>query len=208
MHARLFLILWVALLGLGCGEQILASDDFTTPNSQAWLLEEDPFGRTFVTNGQLYIEVNQASTLQYATFRQPYTDFNVQVDVQLISGSLDSSYGILIRKQEGGAFYRFSVTGSGLFGVERRDGAGNWVNYNSSNRWERATALNTGLNAPNRLRVSAIGSIIIFSVNDAVLFRDDSFDTSLSTGTLALSAGTFGQPGVLVAFDNFVVSEP
>ncbi len=204
----LLILLLLACLSVGCRKRVLAADDFGSADSTRWILEEDVYGRAYVENSQLLIAVNQAETMQYATFRQPYADFNLQVDAKLLNGNLDSSYGILFRRQEGGAFYRFAITGSGLFGIERRDSAGSWEIYNDSGRWQRHAAINTGLGQTNRLRISALGSIVIFSVNDSVIYRNDNFDTTFQTGTIALSAGSFAQPGVLAAFDNFSLTEP
>ncbi len=203
----LFFLLLLTLLA-GCGKRVLATDDFGAADETRWILEGDVYGRSYVENGQLLIAVNQVETMQYAAFRQPYPNFNVQVDAKLLNGNLDSSYGILFRRQEGGTFYRFAITGSGLFGIERRDSAGNWLIFNETGRWQRHPAINTGLGETNRLRISAVGSIVVFSVNDSVIFRKENFDTTFQTGTIALSAGSFSQPGVLAAFDNFSVTEP
>lgn len=207
-HNIILLLLFFACVCVGCRKRVLASDDFGSADETRWILEADVYGRSYVENGQLLISVNQIETMQYATFRQPYPNFNVQVDGRLVNGNLDSSYGILFRRQEGGSFYRFSITGSGLYGIERRDSSGNWLIYNEAGRWQRDDAINVGLNQTNRLRISAIGSIVVFSVNDQVIYKNEAFDTAYQNGTIGLSAGSFTQPGVLVAFDNFNVTEP
>lgn len=208
---QLFFLISLLIFGsllAGCRKRLLEADDFGSADELRWQLEEDVYGRTYIENGQLFIAVNQIDTMQYATFFQSYPNFNLQIDAKLLNGSLDSSYGILFRKQDSGAFYRFAITANGLFGVERRDASGNWLVYNDAGRWERSPAINTGLGQTNRLRSSAIGSIVVFSVNDTVIFRKEDFDTAFQDGTIALSAGAFSQPGVLAAFDNLNISEP
>ena len=204
---RLFLIIGLFFL-LGCQQKILVSDDFTQVDVRKWWLEEDGFGRAFVSNGQLFIEVNQPHTMQYASLREiELPDFSVQVDTTLVSGGR-SSMGILMRKQPTGAFYRFAVSDNGTWSVDRRDAAGNWVRLTPSNRWEKAVGINSGLGETNRLRVSAKGTIVVFEINEEVVFRSEAFDTAFLNGSLGLSAGSFSKAGTRVAFDNFVVREP
>ena len=204
------LILFLSLfLVIGCQQKILDSDDFTQADVRKWWLEEDGFGRTFIANGQLFVEVNQANAVQYATLRdQEFSDFSVQVEGTLVSGSDNSSYGVIFRKQPQGAFYRFAVTGNGAWSVDRRDASGGWVRLTPSGRWENAEIINQGIGLTNRLRVTTLGNIVVFEINDQVVHRSESFDTSFFSGTLALSTSTLGQAGTRVAFDNFVVREP
>ena len=203
-----FWFLILALVSIGCQQKILASDDFTQADIRKWWMEEDGFGRTFIANGQLFVEVNQANAMQYATLRDlELEDFTVQVDTTLVEGSRSSSHGILIRKQPEGAFYRFAIADNGTFSVGRRDAAGNWSRLTATGHWEKSDAINLGEGETNRLRVTARGSIVIFEINDTVVYRNDAFDTAFLNGSIGLSAGTFSQSGTRVAFDNFVVRE-
>lgn len=204
---RIFLIA-VLLFLIGCQRKILVSDDFTQFDPQKWWVEEDSFGRTFVANGQLFVEINQPNTIQYATLRNlERADFSVQVDATLVSGGR-SSQAILFRKQPTGAFYRFAISDNGTWSVDRLDAANTWVNLTPTGRWEKADVINRGLGQTNRLRVSAQGTIVVFEINDTVVLRNEQFDTAFLTGKISLSAGSFSQPGTRVAFDNFVVREP
>ncbi len=204
-------ILFICLLALGmigCRAKILAADDFSESDVLHWWVEEDGFGRTFIANGKLFVEVNQANAIQYATYRNAeFEDFSVQVDTTLVSGSHQSSHGILIRKQTDGAFYRFAIADNGTFRVDRHDSAGNWTSLTSTGHWEKSDAINTQEGETNRLRVTTLGRTVIFEVNETLLYRNDAFDAAYLGGNIALSAGTFSEPGTQVSFDNFVVRE-
>lgn len=194
---------------IGCQQRIVVSDDFTQPDVRKWWMEEDGFGRTFVANGQMIIEVNQANAMQYATLREiDLADFAVTVDTTLLEGSPKSSHGIIVRSQPAGGFYRFAIVGDGTWSVDRHDAAGNWLRLTPGGRWAPSDAINQGLGATNRLRVTARGATVAFEINDQRVFVSETFDSAFLNGNIALSSGTFAQPGTRVAFDNFVIREP
>lgn len=193
----------------GCQPRTLLSEPFDQDNADRWFNEGDAVGRTTITGGKLYAQIDQPGVLQFATLRQPLVrDFIVQVETTQLSGSPGSSYGILFRKQENGGFYRFEISGDGKYIVERRSPDGAWARLTPNRRWEYSPHILTGLGATNRLRIAASGRTLIFSVNDRQLFREEAFDDAYGAGTLGLSAGTYLAGGLQVAFDNFLLQEP
>lgn len=184
---------------------VLFHDEFTAGSSGSWLLEGDELGQTAVINDTLHIEVNAANTLQYATLTDPlFDDFILDVDATILAGSPDSTYGILFRMQGNQQFYRFEILGTGKFMLEKRNADGTWTRL--LNDWTAHEAILTGLNNTNHLRVEANGPNIAIYANDQLLYR--AVDTAYTVGTIGLDAGTFGQPGVQVVFDNLVVRKP
>jgi hypothetical protein len=203
----LLLSAWL-LLAVGCQPRTLLSDSFDANNPDRWWHEADAIGRSAITNGRLVIEIDQPDTMQFATLRQPLVrDFSAQVEATVLAGSLHSSHGILFRKQESGGFYRFNITPSGNYMIEKRSPDGGWERYTPTGGWEFSPHIITGLGATNRLKVAVKGNNAVFSVNGQVVQRIDSFDQSYSTGTIALDAGTFVHAGLQVAFDNFLLQE-
>jgi hypothetical protein len=203
----LFLLFWLP----ACGQRqqndskLLYQDQFSPNQLTNWLLEGDAQGRTMIMNEQLVIQVEAANTMQYATLQEPaFSDFVLEVEAQLLTGSLDSSYGVLFRQDDNGRFYRFVITGNGLFMLERRNGDGSWTRL--IEEWTQTEAINQGPNVVNRLRVAAVGSQIAVYANDQLLH--ETRDSAYSQGTIALDAGTFGQPGLQVAFDNLTIRQP
>lgn len=178
-------------------------DAFAPGQTGKWLLEQDEAGSTAIVNEQMVITIATPNTIQYATLAdRVFSDFNLEVDAVQHSGPPDSSYGVIFRMQDGQQFYRFDVTGSGLFMVERHDGDGTWTRLVPD--WVPTTAINQGINVPNRLKVLAVGSSLAFYVNDVLLVQVD--DPAYSGGTIGLDAGTFGGGNLQVSFDNLSIT--
>ncbi len=191
--------------GLSADGAVLYADDFTPETTGKWQLEGDERGQALLQDGQLVVEVNEPNTVQYVTLaEQTFSNFALEVDATLLAGSADSSYGLLFRLTGPEQFYRFDITGSGLFLVERYDGGGVWTRL--SDDWQEAAGLQTGAGAVNRLGVLAVAGTFSFYGNGELLLQVA--DGRYSEGSIALDAGTFGQPGLRVAFDNLVVRRP
>lgn len=203
-----FLLLGVASCetqDAGGSGDVLYADDFSDTTSGAWRLEGDEQGQAAIAGGQLFLTLTAPVTVQYVTLaEQTFSDFRLDVDVRQLSGSPQSSYGVLIRMAGPQQFYRFEVTGSGQFVVERHDGQESWVRL--SDDWETSPALQEGLDVNNHLTIIAAGSTFSFYANEQLLTQvaDDRY----AAGTIALDAGSFGQTELEVAFDNLVVQAP
>lgn len=208
--------LFVALLVTGCRSlqsggalsgdtEIIFSEEFGEVVSGSWQLEGDDQSRATIGDGKLLITIDAPSTVHYTTLPdQIFSDFALEVDATQQAGSPASSYGVLLRMTGPQQFYRFEVTGNGEYVVERHDGAGSWVRLTDS--WESSEALQAGLNTTNHLAIVAVGGTFSFYANDQLLTQV--VDAQYGQGAIALDAGTFGQPGLQVAFDNLVIREP
>ncbi|MCB9422449.1 MAG: hypothetical protein H6667_21785 [Ardenticatenaceae bacterium] len=187
------------------GPDVVFADAFTGGQTGEWLVEGDDAGRTAVLNEQLVIAIEEPQLLQYSTLAEPiFADFALEVDATQLGGDLESSYGLLFRMQNPGQFYRFDITGSGMYVVERHNGDGTWTRFLDD--WTESEAIKQGLSVTNRLKVVAQGATLSFYVNDQLLNQFN--DASYAAGQIALDAGTFGHGGLKVAFDNLVVRNP
>lgn len=181
---------------------VLFRDEFVAGQTGAWVLEGDAVGRTSILNEQLLIEIGEPNTLQFATLEDPiFTDFDLSVEARLLEGDRRSSYGLLFRMQDTEQFYRFEITADGLFIIERRNADGSWTRLVDD--WTPSAAINQGLAVTNQLRVITIGPTFSFYVNGNLLHTVQ--DNQFRSGAIGLDAGTFGQGGLRVAFDNVVV---
>lgn len=194
-----------ALGGPVSAADVLYADDFSAATAGQWQLEGDDRGQSLLQEEQLIIEVNDANTVQYAALaEQSFANFALEVDATLLAGSTDSTFGVLFRMSAPDQFYRFDITGNGLYVVERYDEGGGWTRLTDD--WQESGLLQQGVNATNRLGVLAVGGNLNFYANGQLLLQ--LADGRYSGGAIALDAGTFGQPGLRVAFDNLVVSRP
>jgi hypothetical protein len=209
-------LLFVGLLGLvacadatgvpgASGVDVIYADGFVPGEMGNWVIEGDNAGQTAVINEQLVIALADNNIMQFSTLPDiTFDNFILEVDARLLEGDLGSSYGVLFRMQDTTRFYRFEITGDGLYMVERRDGEQGWTRF--VDRWTESTAIKQGSGSVNRLRVEALGQTISLYVNDEPIYQFT--DTAYSSGTIALDAGTFVQPAAQVAFDNLVVRRP
>lgn len=187
------------------GADVIYADGFVPGEMGNWVIEGDNAGQTAVISEQLVIDLADNNIMQFTTLPDiTFDDFILEVDARLLEGDLGSSYGVLFRMQDTTRFYRFEITGDGLYMVERRDGDAGWTRF--VDRWTESPSIKQGLGSVNRLRVEALGQTISLYVNDEPVYQFN--DTAYSSGTIALDAGTFVQPAAQVAFDNLVVRRP
>ena len=208
------LLLLIGLLFAACSnmeltlpgqEKALFRDDFILGQTGTWMLESDEVGPSVIVPEQLVIELNAPNLVQYSKLAEPtFSDFTLEVDARLDGGSPASTYGVIFRMQSPDEFYRFEITGDGMYIVERHDADGTWVRHTED--WLDTVAINKGIGATNHLRVAADGERIAVSVNNVLL--EEVIDGTYSSGNIALDAGTFDGAGASVSFDNLIVFPP
>lgn len=212
---QLLPVLFLLLVGslAGCAQadsgvlaaDVLFHDEFVAGQMAPWQLEGDALGRSSVVNEQLILELNAPHIMQFVTLpQQTFHDFVLDVQARPLKGDLANSYGVLFRLQDANQFYRFELTGSGTYMLERRNGDGSWTRFIED--WTAHPAIQQGHHVTNRIRVQAIGSAISVYVNDNLVQQVD--DSAYAAGQIALDAGTFGDGLMQVAFDNVVVRRP
>jgi hypothetical protein len=186
-------------------ESVLFADDFSNGGNSDWFTEADDQGQTAVLNESMIIEIGQANLIQFTELREySFDDFFLEVDVTQLAGDPESSYGILFRMRSPDEFYRFEITSNGRYMIERHNADGTWTRFLDD--WLGNANIEQGLNVTNKLGVAADGPLFIFYINSQPVQQIT--DPDYVQGSIALSAGTFGQPGLSVAFDNVVIRQP
>jgi hypothetical protein len=124
------------------------------------------------------------------------SDFSYFVDVQRISGSDKSDYGIVYR-QKGALCYFFGVLDNSQeygFLVHRQDGWKNLIN------WQSSTTIRP--NAVNRIGVVARGAEFQFFINATMVAKYS--DDTLSNGAVGIGAEPrLSGTQLMLAYDNF-----
>jgi len=183
-------------------ENTLFFDEFVVGQTGDWLTEGDDAAVTAVINERMLININEPQTMQFTTLNEPiFNNFTLDVDAVQVTGSPESSYGVLFRMNSPSEFYRFAIRGDGLYMIERHDPDG-WTRFMKD--WEPSTAIHQGVGQTNHIKVSAEGSAFSFYVNDIIVAQID--DGRYAQGNIALDAGTFGQANLQIAFDNVLVT--
>jgi hypothetical protein len=211
LPALLGLLLWPALLGAcsqvplplgGDDADVIAADAFDPTAADRWLLEGDDLSRAYLASEKLITDVNGPELVHYSVLvEKGFDDFTLEVDATQLAGPPRSSYGILFRMAENGAFYRFAVLPAGYYQVELHQADGSRLSLTDG--WVATDHVNQGLNQVNRLKVTTFGTSLAFFING--VFQTELSESSLVQGGVALEAGSFTSGGVQVAFDNLLI---
>jgi hypothetical protein len=176
-------------------------DDFSDPTS-GWHAEVDAGAEVGYHEGELRILVQEANLLAWAFGGHEFSDFRLAVDAAQVAGPNDNEYGVLVRIQDRGHLYRFSVSGDGYYQVTKHAGD-EWERMTAE--WVASEAIHTGA-ATNRLEVVCQGSTMTFLVNGQKLAQVE--DADYRNGDIGLYAGAFYESGVEIHFDNLSITEP
>lgn len=135
----------------------------------------------------------------FAPTTNGFTDLDLRVTAQLVSGPDDASYGLIFRSVDPGDSYIFEVFADGH---ARLDTASTGTVSPLSTTWD-VPGMRTGTGQSNDLRVVARGSLITCYVNGSQVGQLS--DTRYAGGQVGLYAG---MPGMDVAYTNFSVQRP
>lgn len=180
---------------------VLFQDDFAQPTT-GW-------DRLLVTEGVMdyysggyRMLVNSLQTNFWATPRRSFTDVRVEVDTGKMAGPDENRIGVLCR-YNGKDYYFFIITSDGFYGMGLyKDGQATLL---GQSEMLASANINKGV-AVNHLRADCTGSTLTFYVNGFQVAQAQ--DATLPSGDIGLIAGTFGEPGVDIIFDNLVVLQP
>lgn len=202
-------------------------------NAAGWSVYDDGQLTSEIADGHLTLTVDAAQTGAFSLLPIHTAHFDVRVQTTALAGPIDNAFGIVFRAQTNDnlrvtddSFYVFWASSDGYYRVTKTlDGAERVISD-----WIASDAIATGLNAPNMLRVVAVGDVFSFFVNDRPLelcipndpdgistpvmgtCLDGSMVTEWSDGSLGegqlgviAQSTVTGGPGVRVAFDRWVV---
>ena len=102
-------------------------------------------------------------------------------------------------------FYLFEISSDGFVWIGYCDNGCETLEMLVSDGWFESDAVNQGIGATNRLRVDITGGAMTFYVND--VFVGDAFDITLTGGDIGVAVESFGDPNVVIEFDNFKYTE-
>lgn len=199
------ILMILALAILACGPLGGAYEE-TFDSIGSWGSGSDIDVEGDVNNGQYEMFVKAELGLYWSTAGEDLGDGVYEIEATQLEGTLDNGYGMMFRiNNDTDSFYLFEVSGDGFVWIGRCEGGcEDDVTVIIGDNWFESPAVNTGLNATNRLRVHAEGPNLIFYVNDQEVGRVT--DESFASGDIGLLVETLGEGGVRVAFDNFTVS--
>ena len=177
-------------------------DDFSDPAS-GWMRTSSPSGKLDYDNGTYQMMVISPYYDLWAVSGQVFRDVKVEVDVTRLAGPDGNRFGVICRYRSPQDFYFFIVASDGYYAIGKvRSGVRTLLDQNMMTY---SAAVVTG-NGPNHLRFDCTGQTLSGYVNGQAVAVTE--DADFPNGDAGLITGAFDQPGVDVAFDNFVVYKP
>jgi hypothetical protein len=174
------------------------SDDFRR-DTRSWTMEPTDSVEYTYQGRALHISVAQPRWIAWSFHERTLTDFFAEVDVAQVEGNPDGAYGLIFRFANRDNFYIYRITADGYYSLWRKVG-GEWEMMVD---WTATDALETGLDADNRIAVLAMGAEISLLANNQVIYAGT--DGLLPVGQVGLAAGTYEEPAIKTRFDNFAL---
>ncbi|MBA7617235.1 hypothetical protein ES703_24547 [subsurface metagenome] len=175
--------------------KLIYEDDFSDPDS-GWERTSKEVCETDYKDDEYHIRVMYPKWSIWRWNVRPgqLTDFALEIDARLVSGSNQSAYGVVFRAKDDGNFYCFDVTADGAYLLGGKLD-GKW--FELQKRTDSAF-IKEG-NSTNHLKVVCRGSQIEVYVNGHHL--TSATDNSFNEGYIGVIA-TSVEPDIEVAFDN------
>lgn len=183
-------------------EEPVFSDEFRRAGSGWDTWQTEGYSISY-TNQSLLFAIDTPQWLSWSfnpQLKTPAADFLLEVDTQQLAGPNDQGFGLLFRFVDGQNYYRFLVTQTGYFTVQKFV-AGIGTDLMP---WTQTSALNLAAESTNRLALLVDGSQITLLINEQVVgqIADAVLLDEATSGAIGLTVSSSDTPGVHVAFDN------
>lgn len=158
-------------------------------------------GAAFYENGKFHIKNYTASVYPSASYikQQQFSDFALEVDMELVSGSSTSWQSVVCRYNGLGDSYMFCINGSGKYSILKAVGG-------VATMLKKPTSSSHIKTVANKIRVECIGDSLTLYVNGFRVAQVS--DHTLVTGNLGFSVESASGEYTEVAFDNMVIWTP
>jgi hypothetical protein len=179
-------------------------DDYSQPYA-GWSRGTDlpNGGISDYSDGKFRILVNEPNFDYWSNPNLSFKNSRVEVDAARQAGPDINRFGLICRYKDELNYYFFIISSDGYYGVGKvKD---NHLSMIGMKEMLPSDAVLLGSEL-NHLRADCIGDQLFFYVNGRLLTQVS--DSDFSSGDVGILAGTFDQPGVDIAFDNFVVVKP
>lgn len=200
-----WLLLTVVLITVvGCAGNSTYVETFDEPGT--WSAGSDIDVEGEVRDGVYDLLVKADNLLIWASGGEQFGDGVYEVEATAVAGPVNNGYGMVFRlDDDADNFYLFKISSDGFVWIGKMVNGGQEENTPLvEDWWFESSAVKTGLNETNVLRVRVESGNMIFFVNDQEVGRVT--DNSFRSGDIGVMAETLGLGGVQIHFDNFKVS--
>lgn len=181
---------------------VLFSDDFSDP--KGWGTLGRSGGSVEFNYEGMMLTVNTPNTLFWTVNGKNYSDMTIDVDAVLLDGPANDNFGVLCRFQDNEHFYGFVISHDGYYGIfKMKDGAIEPLLTPDAMRY--SDKIRQG-GVVNHLQALCQGNTLMLDVNGDELISVS--DPDFQSGQIGLIGGAYEQAGVVLFFDNLVVTQP
>jgi hypothetical protein len=196
--------LFLALLGLLAGCLQLSQpfeDDFSDPASGWGAASHETYVRGY-QQGRYLFQIDVPGWYVWTTGGRTYEDVTLGVMTRS-SGQTDNHYGLLCRYNDE-QFYYFAISGDAYYAIYRMDEDGDLVPLTGRAMLKSPAVRSDG--SDNRLVATCEGAELTLYVNGELVAQVT--DETLTQGDIGMAAGSVGQGGTSVWFDDLEVQRP
>lgn len=182
--------------------QVLFEDDFTNPSS-GWEVINNAYELKGYSSGGYMISVNQTGSRAVSTTNLNYSNVEISVETQKITGARDTQFGLVCRFQDKFNFYAFTVSADGYAGIVRVvDGVAELLGSDQFLRVE-GIKMDDGINA---LVAKCENDTLELVVNGETVISAN--DDTINNGDAGLFVETFETADAAIVFNDFVIIKP
>lgn len=182
--------------------EIIFSDDFSI--NRGWHTGSSRFGEFKFVSGTYQITNDVLNANLWSVRSIESEDIGQQIEVVRLNGSAGGYYGVMCRvNHEVDNYYAFTISSDGTYGIGTME---NGVFRFLENNEDTDGVVNTDPGTLNTIRGDCIGDRLALYVNGQLII--DLIDATHGYGEVGLMTGTWGDPGLVVRFDNYEVFQP
>jgi len=159
-------------------------------------------GEAFYENGWFHVTDYSGAGPVSSFAHQYFTDCIIDVDMKLISGSLDNWQTVIFRQVDDDNYYTAEISADGYYEMQR------WINGTllSLVNPTSSSYIHQGYDVVNSVHIECIGNSFSLSVNGHLLVEVT--DNTFTGGDIGLDVIVLSGSSTEVAFDNLMVTEP
>jgi len=183
-------------------KQIVFQDGFDSQDDN-WETFNKDYGSAFYQDSKLHIK--NYTGLKYQSpsrTAKQFSDFALEVEMELVSGSSESWQGVYCRYNDENNFYMFRIGANGKYSILKFTKGVMTILRTAT----LSSHINTGLGVTNNVRVECAGDSLTLYVNTfrVAQVSDDTFVTGIVGFCVQSEGGEYTE----VAFDNVVIWTP
>jgi hypothetical protein len=194
--------------GASAAGAVLFQDDFGNPDS-GWSVKETDNTAKAYQDGKYVVTVKSAGYTGWGTLTDQTFDSGIAIDVDatLTDGPTDNDLGIICRHQDDDNFYYLTISSDGYAGIQKESGGEALKTISGDGKMHTSAAIKKGKGVTNHIQAICDVGVLTLVVNGTQVVKVE--DSEFEGGGVGLAATAYKDSGggVVVSFDNFVVSE-